>query len=672
MPFRKSFLLILLSLPLVAAAQHLVLIDSLKRQVPAASPELAFELLTQIGFEYRISYPDSAIYYCNKAYNFGLQRGIKKGMSKPLSFMGLAYNYKGEVTKAYEYHNLAIETAEAEGDKVQLAYGYNNLGRLFFDQGDLSRALNFFMQALDLMEETEDELGLSYVHRSLSSLYRSQNDLKKSLEASQLALKYRQILGDPRPLLSAYFEIGLVYKDIGQPEQALNYLMLADSIAEQINDAISMTEINLGIAELYLSTGNIEPAEEFATEAYDILKNTSNQRLMLRANLLLAQIYFKQRKYNSAELYVEGALREAEKVNNLAIQRDAWQLKSEIANSKKEEEKFIQYQNKHLILKEQLQNVGLTREIERMEFRHELDKSEQEKEILKANEERFNAQLAQRKVERIALSVILLIISVTAFLLWQNNKQRNRDNVKLMEQSKQISKQNEDLLHLNNEKDTLVNIVAHDLKSPIQRIQGLSDLIQMRGDMNEEQRKYLTLIKNELRASSELIGDLLDVNALESGRSKVDLKEVDVNQLIRQRIELFSAAAEAKKINLKAELQEILTISIDPYLVSRIIDNLLSNAIKFSFKESEVLLRAFKDDEYLIISVKDQGQGFTDEDKAYLYQKFKKLSARPTAGESSNGLGLAIVKILTDRLKGEIELFTEPSKGSEFVVKFKV
>jgi len=68
--------------------------------------------------------------------------------------------------------------------------------------------------------------------------------------------------------------------------------------------------------------------------------------------------------------------------------------------------------------------------------------------------------------------------------------------------------------------------------------------------------------------------------------------------------------------------------------------------------------------------VRDYGPGFSEEDRKYMYQKFRKLSARPTSGESSNGLGLAIVKILCDRLKATIDLDTAPGKGSRFIIKF--
>jgi signal transduction histidine kinase len=97
---------------------------------------------------------------------------------------------------------------------------------------------------------------------------------------------------------------------------------------------------------------------------------------------------------------------------------------------------------------------------------------------------------------------------------------------------------------------------------------------------------------------------------------------------------------------------------------------LLSNAIKFSPKNSIVDISADRTEYEYWISIKDKGPGFSSSDKEQLFQKFKKLSARPTAGETSNGLGLAIVKILVDRLKGKIELTSDQGKGSEFVIRF--
>src|SRR5690606_30326146 len=127
-----------------------------------------------------------------------------------------------------------------------------------------------------------------------------------------------------------------------------------------------------------------------------------------------------------------------------------------------------------------------------------------------------------------------------------------------------------------------------------------------------------------------------------------------------------------KNIHLHITRIESEFVHLDADYLSRIMDNLITNAIKFSKYGSAVEVAAGFEDQQLWISVKDFGQGFSEKDKKDLYQKFKKLSAQPTGGETSNGLGLAIVKILVDRMKGTIDLITEKGKGSEFIIKLPV
>jgi signal transduction histidine kinase len=688
---RQIIFILLISQANSISAQYTVLIDSLKGSLLHASDEDRFQLLNSIGFEYRLSYPDSTVFYCTQAYELGLKLNLKAGLSTSLSFIGLAKAYMGDNAGAYEYYLLAMEQAEAEGNKTQQAYTYNNLGRLFFDQADLQRAYKYFIDALRLMQETKDELGLSYVYRSLSNLYKSQHDLNKSLDASLTALQYRKNLGDPRPLLSAYSELALVYKERNETDLALLNFELADSIATRIGDQISIAEINLGIAEMLMTSKDYVAAQLNADEAYEIIERINNQRLYLRANLLMAQLSLMNRQYKTAELYVEKLIKDAEKANQQSYLRDAYLVKKHIAEAIGNAELAILMENKYLILNERLQNFDLTRELESLEFRYTIERNEKEKEILLANEARMNAELKQRKIIQYALSVIMLLISVMAIVLYKIGQKRKLDNIKLSQQSEYIndqnkeierqsqrikeqniklSKRNEELAHINNEKDTLMNIVAHDLKSPIHRIKGLSDLINLSGPLTKEQTKYVEMIKSITLSSAELISDLLDVNALESERAKLRPAEVNINTFIQERVALFRSAAKEKEISFRLSLNAPEVIKIDTYLLSRIIDNLISNAIKFSHNAKDVEVKAGLESNNLVIAIKDYGQGFIEADKALLFKKFKKLSARPTAGESSNGLGLAIVKILTDRLNGSIELITEPGGGSEFILQF--
>lgn len=692
-PALVLFLVVLFLAPYNSLAQNKQLIDSLKQELPKVSAEKRFDLLNTIGFEYRLSYPDSTIYYCKQAYQLGKELGLKSGLSRPLSFIGLAMAYKGDNAQSFDYHGRAIETARQEGDSLQLAYGYNNLGRLFFDQGDLTRAYKYFIDALRLMEYTQDKLGLSYVHRSLSTLYKSQRDLNKALEASKLALDFRLKLGEERPILSAYSELGLVYQQRGETEWAISCFSKADSIARSINDKISLAELKLGLAEIHVDRQAISGALSLANEAFDIIRETQNQRLLPRANLIMARLKIEERQFSVAELYLNSLLLDAEQTNNLAMLRDGYFLLAKVAEAKRDEEKALQLQNKYLVLKEQLNNVELAREIDRLEFRLTIERKEKENELLKANEERIEAQLELQRLERIGLTIVIFFISLLALVLWRSNKRKNDDNSNLAaqrdfiekqrkeieeqnqrisEQNRVLSKRNEELADLNNEKDTLMNIVAHDLKSPLNRIQGLVSLIELSGNLTDEQIGYLNMLKNVTKSGNELISDLLDVNAIESDRQKIEFKKINVSHFLNDRISNFISAAKAKDIKLTITAPDILYIDSDENLLGRIIDNLISNAIKFSPRGMAIEVSAAEKEGKMFFTVKDEGPGFSVADQEMLYQKFRKLSARPTAGESSNGLGLAIVKILTERLKGEVKLVSEQGKGSEFIIALPV
>lgn len=216
-----------------------------------------------------------------------------------------------------------------------------------------------------------------------------------------------------------------------------------------------------------------------------------------------------------------------------------------------------------------------------------------------------------------------------------------------------------------------MNIVAHDLKAPLNRIFGLSELVEIEGNLTKGQQKYMGLIKDSTRSGLDLIVDLLDVNSLEVNREP-RYTIFNLSAFLRDRVAAFGHYASVKEIEIKLVERNIDDIYLDQEYLARIMDNLISNAVKFSPRNSLVIISAEKTNGYFIIEVKDHGPGFSPSDKKHLYQKFKKLSARPTAGETSNGLGLAIVKILVDRMEGKIELDSTPGVGSEFTISFPV
>lgn len=679
---RVSFRLIVvlwLFVVLYANGQNLSRIDNLKNQLAGATGIGKFEILNDLGFEYRLSSPDSTIFYCGQAYELGKELKISKDLSKPLSFIGLANAYKGDYKTSFDYHKLAIDVAQSQQDSIQLAFCYNNFGRLFFDQGDLPRAYDNLIKSQEIFKNIQDDAGMAYVYRSLSNLYKSQGDFAKALQASIRAYELREKIGESRALISALSELGLVYSDLKKVTDANRCFKQADSIAQKIQDFISLAEIRLGWAEFLLDNGSVGKADTLAHLAFSMVNKTANTRLMPRANLLMGQVYFKQSRNKESIIYLNNVL-SATGSANLDLQRDAHFYLSKIYEKSGNKAEATSHSNRYLILKESLQSVELTRQIEKLQFQLLIEKKESENALLVARNE---AIIKEQRLEKFILIVVIVFVSVLFLISYWNNRRRRIVNVKLGNQYQEIEKQRKEIVQqneklekhnlvlsdLNNEKDTLMNIVAHDLRSPLNRIRGLADLIEVEGSLNDSQGKFLGLIRDSTRSGLDLISDLLDVSSLEVNREPT-YSSFRLSEFLHDRLNTFRQAAAAKEIALQLVEQNIDEIYSDQDYLARILDNLISNAVKFSPRGSQVVLTAAMDNGSYIIKVKDKGPGFSEADRKFLFQKFKKLSARPTAGESSNGLGLAIVKILVDRLGGEIDLQTDLKTGSEFTVRF--
>jgi signal transduction histidine kinase len=664
-------------------SQNRQLIDSLKLALKKSEGEARFNILNHLGFEYRLSYPDSTIYYCQQAYDLGVAIKIKKDLAKPLSFIGLARKFNDDYVGAFQTHTRAIEVAQQQGDSTQLGYCYNNFGRLFYDQGDISRAYDTFLKSKEVFEAIDDQTGLSYVFRSLSDLYKSQNDYPKALDMSLRAMRIRKSLGEPRAIISSLMELGTLYAEMKNKLDAVSCFEKADSIASNLDDKISSAEIRIKFSEFLISNDEIGRAATMANNVFNYVEKEKNRRLQPQAFQLMGIVYYYQNNFSGAINFFNKVISFTEK-SHLNLQRDAYFYLSKIYEKQGKQAEATQATIKYLILKESLHNVELARQIEKLQFQLEIEKKEVENEQLKASELQKEAIIRQQQLEKIILIVAAGFLTVLFFLQWRNNKRRTEANEKLALQNAEIAKQDDEIKNqneklskhnqllsdLNHEKDTLMNIVAHDLKSPLNRIKGLTDLIEMSAkNLDDDQKKYLGLIKDSTRSGIDLILDLLDVNSLEVNREP-NYSFFDLNAFLVDRVNIFRQHALAKHIDVKFEPQSKDLVFLDQDYMARIMDNLISNAIKFSPKGLLITIRFGQMDGYFFVSIKDQGPGFSEEDRKHLFQKFKKLSARPTAGESSNGLGLAIVKTLVDRLEGNIELKTEVGQGSEFLIRF--
>lgn len=292
-----------------------------------------------------------------------------------------------------------------------------------------------------------------------------------------------------------------------------------------------------------------------------------------------------------------------------------------------------------------------------------LQKKQKENESLIAALEQLNDELEQKVKERTRQ----LQEEKNHVEQLNNNLSQNLEEVKSLHEVLQHA--NQSLVRMNEEKNDFLGIATHDLKAPIAGISALVQLMKLEGKMDPKKVDYLDHIAESCDRMQRLISDLLDLNRIEVGASSITVEPVIISSLLSRIHAQFQPIAAKKNIILKIEnhVDEDSLIT-DPDALLQVLDNLMSNAIKFSFPGKEVKIATRVAADKVQFEVTDHGQGLYKEELQKLYGKFNKLSARPTAGESSSGLGLSIVKELVYLLHGEITASSKIGEGTTFTV----
>ena len=246
--------------------------------------------------------------------------------------------------------------------------------------------------------------------------------------------------------------------------------------------------------------------------------------------------------------------------------------------------------------------------------------------------------------------------------------ERVQIHLKIQQLIGQLESKNKQLEELNELKNKFLGMASHDMRNHLSAIKGYSQILQEdRKELPDETKnQFLYFINKSSENMLRMVNELLDISVIESGKLQLDLQLESFQSLIKHHILIHKFFADKKKIRLQSDLSDIPECQIDAGKIGQVIDNLISNAIKFSESGTTVSVRLEEKEGKLVFSVQDEGPGISDEDQAKLFQHFQKLSARPTAGESSSGLGLAISKKMIQAHKGRLGVTSQLGSGATF------
>jgi len=634
--------------------------------------------LNQRADEFLSYSPDSVVFYAERAIELSSENNYTRGKCEALGKLGFAYYIKGEYEKATAYCNESIEL----GKKIQFdpINGYYALGLIRINQSKNDDAIKIFTQVTEIARKHNDLYIMADACSNLGLAYLNKRFYRRAQDYYSTAIKIYENIEHPNGQVFAYLNYGRLFSQLEENDSAYYYLDKSVELGIKVNNERAILHAYSSLGQMKLNEGNLNAAEEYFKEAYTL--SQSQDLVWEKANMTswLAEIYYKKENYPMAIKYGEISIDLAKEARILYIIKKVGNiltksyLQSDGYYKAENHVKYIEYLIDSLTLADSTNILSSINDLKAL--------NEEEENLEEVNNKLAvaKAEIAKRNIVLIGFIVIMFLLVIILGLIFKSNRIKTKTNLDLKELNEEIQAQKEylekanlTLDSINKEKDLLLGIVAHDIRSPLHKISGLIDILKLEGKADKDQEEIYDLVKKTTTDANKLADELLEINRIESGGIKKQDETLTLSDFISAIVGQHRADAKSKNIEIVVDQKCPETeFSTDRKILQRVFENLVSNAIKFSRNDSIVTIELDHQDNHLKFNIIDRGLGIPEEEHSILFTKFGKTSTRPTNGESSNGLGLYIVDRLVKTLSGSLSFSSKVGEGSQFVVTLPV
>jgi signal transduction histidine kinase len=612
-------------LPIHVIAQNKI-IDSLVKRLPATTADTnRVILLNKIAFSLYSTDYQKSLNYCEQANSLALKLNYVKGLALNAHIEGVVYTFKDDYATALIKEQQAASLALKTNDFALLAKAYNAAGLVYSRLNDSARSLAAFNDAIEALKRTPDQSYHAAILHNVAVLYIDKKQYERGLKDLFTAAGLNIHNNNNQWLVQNYFWIGKVYYLQKQYLLALKYESQAIAIAEQyhfyqplVKSLGVLGAANMALKKYKLAESQLLQAEKIADD-----KKIASEHLAVLHSL--TGLYEQEHNLKMALVYQKKYHDNYESVFNSA-------------KAKLVAEYQVRFQDRQKYIENQL--------------------LKKDRAISESNIKQSNLMLL---ITLLTISV-LIISTIVIYLAYYKIKQKNRHT---QYQHKKIATQNLELANLNQLKDKLFSVLAHDLRGPLAALKHLLEFHDQ-GILNKEEEGIMRKsIMREVDQNSELINNLLIWGRSQLNGFILSPKSFSVFELAGQIIKHLKIESDSKDIVVTNAVKTDIMVFADREMMDNVIRNLLINAIKFTPPTGTVEITATIKDKEVHVSIADTGIGMTPEQAGRLF-KGDFYTTKTKLNPHGIGLGLQICKEFVEQNCGKIWVEGEKDKGTVF------
>lgn len=576
----------------------------------------------------------------------------------------------------YSTRYIAIIDTTNSAERHEYVMQLTSHGSIYYNLQNYNAAYRYYHKARSLTPDNKCFVG--YFDYSIAMALYKQEDYESSLRAFldayqgyltcdkqfERELRKQEILSNT----------GLCYWHLHKYDSALYYYKLADRQIDSIPEVeashskwkeIAHAVVDGNRSRVYLDMHNTDSALYYVRRDIAVNLQPSYDLNQGAGSLLhLGEIYFAEQSWKALDSTLRVARKYIDQLNRSALLLEWYNLKRKHAYARGQWDSAAQYGDRYILLQDSLTqrdkeafNSDVQLALQSMDSEHQLNLLRQENEYTARS---YNYLLG------ILLLAVVLVMASFAFLFFIRRKNRQ-----LAKKTAELEFSNLELQQLNTEKDRILGIVAHDLRTPVAGIISMVKMLKENELSTSEYRELLELIDTSGKSSLELINEIMLLTDLKSEHAARE--KISVNDLLTMTTNLIKFKAQEKNQTLDLKLlQDDVYIEADANKLRRALSNIITNAVKFSREGSVISVGAELVNDRVKFSINDQGIGIPSFMKKDLFESFTKAKRLGTNGEKPFGLGLSIVKQIVEKHSGKVWFDSEEGQGSTFFIELPV
>ena len=586
--------------------------------------------------------------------------------------LALAYQNKafllsssGDYSSALKYDNLALENDILLKDSSQISRDYNNIGNDYYDLGEFDDAFFYFTQSHRIATSIKDTFRTLVAIHNVGRVFKEMGQYEPAMENIVMAKKMSEQQNDVEGIAYAYDEIGDIQLRKHEYDSAEKTLIKALRVARDRREKTLQPKIYAKLATLSFRKGRFERALSYYDSAFQLHELTTDRFGMAAVELGRSIVYTKEGRYDEALNKLEKSLAVAKELRARVLEIKCYNQLSLLWEMKADFRKSLLYYKQYKQLEDSLLSQETQGKLLRDQLRFETESRDSRIALLSEQQAMQRGEIKKQEFVRNILVVVMALSVILLITVYRSGRRRRQINTLLLQHQEEMEKRSEELERLNQVKDKFFSIISHDLRSPINALAGLLDLLDKGAVSATELPKHIRELKARFNHTRTLLNNLLDWTLLQMDKLNVQAAKIDIYNIVEENIQLLSSV-QNKDIRLINEVPQNAIGFADSNTINLVIRNLMTNSIKFTNDGGMVRIGAKEKGQEWLVSVKDNGVGMPHDVLKMLFDKTAPYTTRGTANEKGTGLGLILCKEFVEKNGGKIWVESEEGKGSTF------